>query len=123
MNELLYSMALPVIVAFFAALPGIFAYATERSRIKAERERTALEAYQRLYEPLQDRVSTLEQIVGEQDVIIQDLKLRNQTLEKLKIVLERDLDGAQHLVTAYLGQLIDAEIQPNPVYIQQTRNE
>lgn len=121
MNEYTTLFWLPIIIAIITALPGIFAYSTARQKVKEERDATALAAWQAMLAPLREQVAELSVIVEEQSEKIRDKSHRIDMLEQQIVVFKRDLDTAQRLVTAYLGQLLDNDIEPNPVYIEQTK--
>lgn len=110
-----------VLVGSIFAFPGVLGYANERQRIKDEREKNAVAAWQAMLVPLQDQVDFLSMKVSEQALLITQKSDRVDKLEMRVTMLNRDLDTAQRLVTAYLAQLLDNQIVPNPVYIEQTR--
>lgn len=123
MNEETIVVALPIILAVIAAIPGVAAYANERRRIRKEREDTALDAWQELLDPLRERNATLQSYIREMDPMLDSQRDRIKALEDHNTVLVRQLDSAQRLVTAYLAQLVDAGIAPNALYIEQTRGD
>lgn len=121
MAEINISFWLPIILAVIASIPGIMAYAKERSAIQIERETSALDGWRTLLDPLRDRVATLEVTVSEQDVTITNQAKRIRDLEKYVKVLEDQADTASRLVTAYGKQLLDLGHTPNAHYIEQLR--
>lgn len=121
MNEYTTLFWLPIILAIIAALPGIFAYSTARQKVKDERDATALAAWQELLDPLRSQVARQHEAEKLYNETISKQAKRIHDLENYVNVLERDKEASSRLVTAYLAQLLDNDIEPNPVYMEQTK--
>lgn len=109
-------MAVPLMVAVVASLPGVLAYANARSQIRVEQEESALAAWQSLLQPLRDEVSELKQVRIEQAARIDNLSTEVEALQIVNRRLRREVETLEGRILAYFRQLVDAHMTPDPNY-------
>lgn len=87
MDDFARSLIAPVLLAAIAAVPGVLAYYSTRSKLRAEHEASAAEAWREMLAPMRERLLQVEtelavqrEVVAQQQVRIAALEMENSQL-------------------------------------------